>query len=175
MKYTNNFFEIFGLTESYSVDLGALSYRYRELQKEFHPDRYAAKPEHERNMAVQWAATINQAFDALKSPLKRAQYLLSLRGIDGSGETTISSDPIFLMEQIELREDLELVAGDENPFAALDALRERMKREYSQLQTEFESCYNNIDYQSALSVVAKMQFFIKLLAEIELLEEELDQ
>ena len=175
VEFTNNFFEIFGQAESYSLDTVLLSNRYRELQKEFHPDRCAAKPERERNMAVQWAATINQAFDTLKSPLKRAQYLLSRQDLDSSGESTISSDPMFLMEQIELRETLEVVAGDEDPFAALDALRERIKREYSQLQVEFEARYNHADYQQALDVVAKMQFFVKLLAEIELLEEDLDE
>ena len=175
MEFTNNFFDIFGLAESYSLDLSSLSSRYRELQKAFHPDRFADKPERERAMAVQWAATINQAFDTLKSPLKRAQYLLAQQGLDSTGEATISSDPVFLMEQMELRETLAEVRGDEDPFAALDAIRARIEREYRQLQQEFASRYSGADYQQALEVVAKMQFFVKLLAEIELLEEDLEE
>lgn len=171
---TSNFFEIFAVAESYSLDTVALANRYRELQKEFHPDRFAARPERERAMSVQWAATINQAFDTLKSPLKRARYLLSRQGLDSTGEATIASDPVFLMAQMELRETLAEVRGDKDPFAALGAMRARVEREYRQLQAEFESRYNAGDYQQALELVARMQFFVKLLAEIELLEEDLE-
>ena len=81
---TNNFFEIFSLPVTWQIDRSLLDTRYRNLQREFHPDRYAAKGDTEKRLAVQTTALINQAYDSLKSPLKRAQYLLELAHIDAN-------------------------------------------------------------------------------------------
>ena len=81
---TNNFFEIFSLPVTWQIDRSLLDTRYRNLQREFHPDRYAAKGDTEKRLAVQTTALINQAYDSLKSPLKRAQYLLELAHIDAT-------------------------------------------------------------------------------------------
>lgn len=175
VEFTNNFFEIFGQPVGYKIDALMLAERYRELQKEFHPDRAAAKPEAEQLVAVRWAATINQAFDTLRCPLKRAQYLLELEGIDGTGDATVTNDPTFLMAQMELRESLSDIPTAEDPFAALESMRQQAQMDYFQLQTEFDSRYNAGDFNAALDVVAKMQFFTKLLNEIELLEEDLEE
>ncbi|MGS2724603.1 Fe-S protein assembly co-chaperone HscB [Porticoccus sp. GXU_MW_L64] len=170
----NNFFEIFGIPESFHVDCGRLASRYRELQQQFHPDRFADKPERDRNRAVQWSATINQAFDTLKSPLKRAQYLLAEKGLDSTGESTVSSDPVFLMAQMELRESLVEVRDHDDPFAALDNLRNQVNNDYREQQARFAQHYDASQYDEALDKVAKMQFSSKLLAEMELLEEDLE-
>ena len=74
MDFTSNYFEIFGLPVSYQIDLALLADRYHDMQKEFHPDRYAGKPAQEQRLAVQYASIINQAYSDLKSPLCRAQY-----------------------------------------------------------------------------------------------------
>ena len=171
---SNNFFEIFGIAESFSVDSQLLAQRYRELQQQFHPDRFADKPERERNRAVQWSATINQALDTLKSPLKRAQYLLERQGLDSTGESTITADPMFLMEQMELRESLGDIRDNNDPFTALEQLRSRVSSDYREQQAAFAQHYDAGEYNSALDAVAKMQFSAKLLAEMELLEEDLE-
>ncbi|MCV6606505.1 MAG: Fe-S protein assembly co-chaperone HscB [Porticoccaceae bacterium] len=175
MENSNNFFDIFGVPKTFAVDDRLLAERYRELQQQFHPDRFADKPERERNRAVQWSATINQAFDTLKSPLKRAQYLLACQGLDSTGESTVSNDPLFLMEQMELRESLADVRDNDDPFAALDVLRNRVNSDYRKQQALFAQHYDASENDSALDAVAKMQFSAKLLAEMELLEEELEE
>ncbi len=145
------------------------------MQREFHPDRFADKPERDKLRAVQWAATVNQAFDTLKSPLKRAQYLIGLQGLDSSGESTVTSDPEFLMEQMALREALADLRDQQEPFAALDELRDRARQAYGKLQEAFAVHYGSANYDVALDTVAKMQFFAKLLDEIEILEADLEE
>jgi molecular chaperone HscB len=171
---TNNFFEIFGLPQKFAVDGAKLAERYRDMQREFHPDRYAHKPEAERNLAVRWASTINQAFDTLKSPLKRAQYLLAEQGLDSTGDSNITNDVSFLMQQMMLREGLSEVRDESDPFSKLEELRGEASTEYQNLQEEFSVLFSDQQYQEALNSVAKMQFFAKLLNEMDLLEEELD-
>ena len=57
------------------------------LQGEVHPDRYAAAGETEQRLALQSSARVNEAYQALKDPVARAQYLLSLHGVDAFDET----------------------------------------------------------------------------------------
>ena len=82
LNFSSDFFAVFSVNPAWDVDLNDLGVRYRKLQQEFHPDRYATKSDVERRVAVQASSFINQAFDTLKSPLKRAQYLLTLKGTD---------------------------------------------------------------------------------------------
>lgn len=156
------------------MDLALLADRYHGMQREFHPDRYAGKPAQEQRLAVQYATVINQAFSELKSPLLRAQYLLSLQNISADGDAHITRDPEFLMQQIELREKLADVSEAENAFDALEQVAEIAESEYIELQRAFDQQYSDAKFQEAVETVAKMQFFSKLLVEVEQLEHELD-
>jgi len=174
VDFTSNYFELFGLPQSYHVDLKLLADRYHGMQREFHPDRYAGKPAQEQRLAVQYAAVINQAYSQLSSPLLRAQYLLSLQNIDDAGDTKITRDPQFLMQQIELREKLADLSDADDAFTALEEVADAVESEYIELQTVFDQQYSQSRLQEAMETVAKMQFFNKLLIEVEQLEHELD-
>jgi molecular chaperone HscB len=171
---TSNFYAIFSLPAGWQIDRPVLDSRYRQLQREFHPDRFATKGDVEKRLAVQTASLINQAYETLKSPLKRAQYMLELEDIDAGQESHITSDMSFLMKQIEFREALEDIRDSADPLAGLDSMRDDVEAQYLQLQVDFEAQHSVSNYNDALDTVAKMQFFAKLLDEIEQREEELE-
>ena len=174
MKLSSDFFEIFAIPVAWQVDSSQLQSRYLKLQQEFHPDRFASHSDTEKRLAVQTASLINQAYDTLISPLKRAQYLLELQQIDASQDSHITSDGAFLMEQIELREALSEVRDSADPFAALETLRTGVENSYAEQQSQFQAQYQASDFDHAFNTVAKMQFSAKLLDEIEQLEAELE-
>ena len=174
MKLSSDFFEIFAIPVAWQVDSSQLQSRYLKLQQEFHPDRFASHSDTEKRLAVQTASLINQAYDTLTSPLKRAQYLLELQQIDASQDSHITSDGAFLMEQIELREALSEVRDSADPFAALETLRTGVENSYAEQQNQFQAQYQESDFDHAFNTVAKMQFSSKLLDEIEQLEAELE-
>ncbi len=181
---TSNFYEIFSLPAGWQIDPSTLDSRYRQLQREFHPDRFAAKGDVEKRLAVQTTSLINQAYETLKSPLKRAQYMLELEDIDADQESHITSDMSFLMKQIAFRENLEDIRDSADPLAGLEAMRDDVQAQYLQLQEDFQAQYRTAqhhagkhsadNYNDVLDTVAKMQFFAKLLDEIEQREEELE-
>ena len=171
---TNNFFEIFSLPVTWQIDRSLLDIRYRNLQREFHPDRYAAKGDTEKRLAVQTTALINQAYDSLKSPLKRAQYLLELAHIDANQESHITSDGAFLMQQIEFREALADLRDSSDAASELDSMHGQVQDNYLKLQNDFATQHSAAQYNDAFDTVAKMQFFAKLLDEIEQRQEELE-
>src|SRR5258706_13126182 len=99
MNLNQNHFELFGLPERFVVDAAALEARYRELQREVHPDRFAAAPEIERRASMQLATRVNEAYQTLKSPLRRAVYIPPFRGVGPEFETKTPQPPQFLLEQ----------------------------------------------------------------------------
>ena len=140
METTQNFFELFGLPVSFEVDIQQLSERYRDLQRAVHPDKFANASDRERRLAVEKAAQINEAFQTLKSPMNRARYMLEIRGVDFDNERDTHLDPMFLMEQMELREALgeERVVAYDMPGTTRDSIYlpfERQGQKYTLIDT----------------------------------------
>jgi len=175
MDITQNFFELFELDASFDLDTQQLSERYRELQREYHPDRHAHKGEREQRLAVQATAHLNQAFDTLKNPLSRAQYLLQQRGVETGEESRGQLPGAFLMQQMELRESLVEAAEADDPFAELERLEAESKVLEAAEYSQFNAALAAEDLDSAEVSIRKLQFITKLLREIEAAEDRLDE
>lgn len=168
-----NHFELFGLPVQFELDLGSIAERYRELQRAIHPDQFASGTDQEQRIAVEQAALVNDAYQTIKSPLKRAQYLLQLKG-KPLDDTDTQMDMGFLMQQMEMREELENVPNTDDPFAALDKIRSELK---SDLSAVTQLAANQLDDEGELTnareSVKKMQFLYKVQQEMNELEEHL--
>ena len=168
-----SFFELFSVPVSWDIDREAIEVRYQQLQKQFHPDRFVTNVDAEKRLAAQTAAFINDAYATLLSPLKRAQYLLTLQGIEIDHENQTTSDIEFLTQQIALREELADIEQLEAPFEALNDLEKRLDKRYEELQVDFKESFTTGNYGEAKNSVVKMQFFVKLLLQVELLDDKL--
>src|SRR5438309_4656645 len=139
MNLNQNHFELFDLPARFAVDAAALESRYHELQREVHPDRFAAAPDPERRASMQLATRVNEAYQILKSPLRRAVYILQLRGVDPEFETNTAMPPEFLLGQMSWRERIE--AGSEDPEALVrlrGGLREESRKIYEKLRGQLD-------------------------------------
>jgi len=172
--FLQNYFEIFGIPVSYTVDLNQLSETNRELQKQFHPDRFAAEGDDATRLAMQKTSLINQAYDALKDKIARGQYLLKMKGIEMQGETDTSMDHAFLMEQMEFREAIAEVQSKSDPLDVLNSMAADTKNKLQQLEEQFANDYSNDNLQAARDTVRKMQFLIKAQKEISAISEQLE-
>jgi len=174
MALNQNHFALFGFAVSFDIELEQLSQRYRDLQRTVHPDKFANASDRERRLAISKAAEINDAFQTLKSPLNRARYILQLRGVDFDLERDTHLDPLFLMEQIELREALSEIKSAADPVKALNEsmadIAKRQKAIITELGKLLEDESSN---QQSKQTVQKLQFLNKLQQEAEALEEEL--
>ena len=113
-----NDFVLFGLPERFEQDRATLDQRWKDLQRQVHPDRFAADAAVAQRLAMQWSVRINEAYQRLKQPLKRAAYLCELRGAPLRAEDNTAMPPAFLMQQMEWREALDDAGG----LAELQAL-----------------------------------------------------
>ena len=165
MNLNQDHFELFGLPARFAVDAAALELRYRELQREVHPDRFAAAPEIERRASMQLATRVNEAYQILKSPLRRAVYILRLRGVDPEFETNTAMPPQFLIEQMSWRERIE--EGSEDPEALVrlrGGLREESAKIYEKLRGQLDE---GGDDEAASGTTRMLMFYEKLDGEID--------
>ena len=170
MVVMHNHFSVFELPSTFDLDLSELTLRYRELQKVVHPDKFASSPEQERLQAVQRAAQVNDAFVILKAPLTRAQHLLELNGIVAEKNATIS-DPMFLMQQMEMRESLEDAAAKDDALTAVEDAIDGIEDVYRDLLGNIKSMFAEAtpDYKKINDSVLKLHFFNRLKNEAETL------
>jgi len=167
MDLTQNHFALFGLPRRYSIDLAELEQRYREIQMRVHPDKHVNLSDAERRLAMQWSTQVNEAYQTLREPLRRARYLLHLAGIDVALERNTAMPAEFLLQQMEWREALEEVrhAAD---WPALEQLHVRMKQEmaeqFQRLEAQLDLAPNHL---AAAGTVRQMMFQEKLLQEID--------
>ena len=106
-------YELFGLPETYVLDETLLAERHLAAMQKVHPDRFADRSAAERRVAEQWSAVINEAFETLKSPVKRAVWLAKKRGAEVETEGQVRMPADFLMKQLDWRELLEESDGTE--------------------------------------------------------------
>ncbi|MBD1580702.1 co-chaperone HscB [Pseudoalteromonas sp. S16_S37] len=170
------YFELFNIPVDYNVDLAKINQQYLELQRVVHPDRFAGKGEREKLLAVQKTAEINDALAVLKHPVKRAEYMLSERGVDIRAEQQTLQDPIFLMQQMEMREALEELPQSDDVEAAIEQFEQQIKAldvEFSQQLAQQLSSDSEQDLQLAADNIRKLKFVYKLRDELARIEDNL--
>ena len=118
-------FELFGIERGFGLDPGALDARWLSLQGEVHPDRFAAEGASAQRVALQWAVRVNEAYQRLKDPLRRAAYLCELAGHPVDAESNTAMPKAFLMQQMEWREALD----EAQALPAVEALARQVAAE----------------------------------------------
>jgi molecular chaperone HscB len=130
----SNDFELFGLPERFAQEPAAIDARWKELQREAHPDRFAAQGAAAQRVAMQWSVRINEAYRRLKDPLQRAAYLCELRGAPIDAENNTAMPAKFLIEQMEWREALDEAADE----GALESLEQQLRASRAQVLQDIE-------------------------------------
>lgn len=175
MNHSDNYFELFGLAAGFELDQSRLLSQYRSLQKELHPDRFAQADDHQKLLSVQNTALVNEAYQTLKADTSRAEYLLLQAGTEIPRDTTIQ-DPVFLISQMELRENMADIADSSSPEDQLEKLRTEVDQLSDDIKQEFVQHWQKgceAELKQAVLCVQKLKFYDKLAAELNHLEEQL--
>lgn len=171
-----NYFSLFNFTPAFDIDTALLAERYRDLQKAVHPDKFANDTEQQKLLSVQRTAQVNDGYHTLKLPLRRAEHMLSLRGIELSHETTTVKDTAFLMQQMEWREAIEDIKHIASPQEQIDALYDSFDSAKKCLFTALGEHLLVNDAQHNLAAaeqVRKLKFMAKLQDELTRIEDSL--
>jgi len=174
MALTDNHFVLFDLPVSFEVDKQHLADTYRQLQSEYHPDRFATESDEKRRFAQQTAAQINEAYQTLKQPLARGRYLLAIKGTPIDDAQNPNMDTSFLMHQLELREKLDLLPQHSHAIDELDDFMENIEKDIAELVTAISHHFAMDALESAKSTIYKLHFLNRLHQDALALEEKLD-
>ena len=155
MKLDSDDFELFGMARRLALDPAALDARWRALQTEVHPDKFAAQGAAAQRVAMQWAVRVNEAYQRLKDPLKRAAYLCELSGAAIEAENNTSMPTSFLMQQMAWREALD----EARTLGAVEALHTELihhrRDALSQLEQTLDTAH---DHAAATQQVRALMF-----------------
>lgn len=172
MNLQNTDFELFAVPETFVQERATLDARWKELQREAHPDRFAAQGAASQRIAMQWSVRINEAYQRLKDPVRRACYLCELHGAPVDAESNTAMPGEFLMQQMEWRESLDDVTGT----AALDALRAEVDAARADALSSLESLIDHKrDYPAAVQRVRALMFIERFAQDIEAKFDQLGQ
>ena len=148
MNLQSDDFELFGVPQRFAQERNVLDARWKELQREAHPDRFAAQGAAAQRIAMQWSVRINEAYQRLKDPQRRAAYLCELHGAPIRAEDNTAMPAEFLVQQMQWREDLE----DATSAAAVDALAFEVQQARS---ATLERCAELLDTHSDFAGAAQ--------------------
>ena len=164
MNLQSTDFELFDIPAQFAQDRSVLDAKWKDLQREAHPDKFAAQGAAAQRIAMQWSVRINEAYNRLKDPLKRATYLCELNGAPIEAHTNTSMPPAFMMMQIEWREALEEAETSEE-LEEIEHKTVNYKRE--QLSKIEQLIDLKHDYPAAANEVRALMFVARFVGEIE--------
>ena len=172
MNLQSNDFELFGVPVQFAQDSAALDARWKALQREAHPDKFAAQGAAAQRVAMQWSVRINEAYQRLKNPLKRASYLCELHGAPINAEHNTAMPTDFLMQQMHWREALDEAKTIQNME---DIASEVNKDEREQLSKIEQSLDINKDFSQAAQQVRSLMFIERFASEVDARIDQLGQ
>ena len=157
-------FELFGVPQRFAQDRSALDTRWKQLQREAHPDRFAAQDAATQRRAMQWSVRINEAYQRLKDPLKRAAYLCELAGAPINAHDNTSMPAEFLMQQMAWREALDEAQEPDQVQALLDEVMLSRQQALARCEQLLDDAG---DAAQAVGVVRALMFIERFCADID--------
>lgn len=164
MSIASDDFALFDLPRRFALDVTDLAARRRKLQAEVHPDRFAAAGAAAQRSAMQWAVRVNEAYERLADPLKRAAYLCELGGAPVRAEDNTAMPAEFLMQQMAWREGLE-EAGTLEALEAIAAdVDERRRAAHAALARAIDDAG---DFETAAGQARALMFIERFAADVD--------
>ena len=164
-------FELFGLPVAFALERSQLDLQWKSLQREAHPDRFASEGAASQRVAMQWSVRINEAYNRLKDPLKRAAYLCELHGAAVNAENNTSMPPAFLMQQMEWREaldDSKALKNLDTKITALEALLDEVDASHAQVLAQAAHLMDaDHNFSAAVGQVRALMFIEKFAQEVQ--------
>ena len=164
-------FELFGLPTAFELDRSQIDLQWKSLQREAHPDRFASEGAAAQRIAMQWSVRINEAYNRLKDPLKRAAYLCELNGAAVNAENNTNMPSAFLMQQMEWREaldDCKALKANDAKDKALEKLLDKVDASHAQALKQIANLIDvEHNFPAAVGQVRALMFIEKFAQEVQ--------
>lgn len=153
-------FAVLGLSPTFALDPADIERAFLERSKQVHPDRFATAPVADRVAALSQARALNDAYQVVKKPAARAEYLLARSGVVISDNERL--DPQTIAEVLELREGLELARQREDR-TAIATLQRQMQDRRAQAVATLAPLFAASDLQAIKRVLISLRYMDRFL------------
>lgn len=160
MSNLNDPFSLFRLEERFTLDEDRLKLVYQTLMRKVHPDQFAGRSAQEQRVAAQWATRIEESYETLRNPVKRASLLCEKAGVSIEAETNTSMSMDFLMRQMQLRESLETAQTEEARNAVVNSARVEQQAVLADLARAIDE---DKDWNRAADLTRRLMFYRRML------------
>lgn len=168
MRLDDDDFALLGLPRRFALEAATLDERWRNLQSQVHPDRFATEGPAAQRVAMQWSVRVNEAYRRLKDPLSRAAYLCHLQGVDPSAQARGGLSPSLLMQQMQWREALDDARGSEDLTALNEEVERVRDRLFQALPEQLGDCgAEHQDVPAAAAAVNALMFVSRFQRDLE--------
>jgi molecular chaperone HscB len=161
-----DYFAFFGLPQKLNLDVATLEREFYKLSRKFHPDLYAREGKQKQAWSMEQTSLLNDAYRALKDPIRRTEYLLHLQGVELEEQSKTATEaarasgnikkqvvpPDLLEEVFELNMQLEELRmnkkmGEDDPALVkeLEAQRVSLENKHETLLDELKTYWNDWD------------------------------
>ena len=157
-SHAQNKFNLFGLAESFDVDVDRLEKAYLDLSSQFHPDKNPQASSRQKLEMTVKTADLNKAYETLKDPLTRGYHLLTIKAshLDADSEKTIR-DPDLLLEALEDQEALDEMQGQ----AEVEAFIEKASKKVQNTLSEISKAFKGNDFDGAMIALYRLRYYQK--------------
>jgi molecular chaperone HscB len=159
-----SYFELLQVPPSFSIDTKSLEQNFKKLQMNLHPDKFSTRSKEEQELSAIHSQRLNEAFTTLKSPVRRALYMLEQKGVSGVEEGKTETDLEILTEAMSYREKLENAkTADE-----LAELKVKIKEVIHDVEKELAAAIGDTaQINHSVRTAVRMRYLEKVLEEID--------
>lgn len=166
-------FATLGIARSFEVDLTAAEKTHRDLSRALHPDRYVGASAAERRATLSKAIEVNEAWRIVRDPVRRAEALLELSGVEVGENREPKADPAFLANMLEQREAL-AEARSASDLRAVRRLAREISEQLRDAETDLSRGFARGETRRLLGRLGELRFYRRFLEEVSAIEDELD-
>ena len=164
MNLLSTDFELFGVPAQFAQSSKLLDERWKDLQREAHPDKFVSQGAAAQRIAMQWSVRINEAYQRLKNPLKRASYLCEMHGLAINAENNTAMATDFLIQQMEWREALD----EANTLENLEEISANTLASRREQLLKIEQLLDvSKDYEAAVQQIRRLMFIERFSDEVD--------
>lgn len=155
-------FDRLGLQRSFDIDPDVLDRSYFQAQRQLHPDRFATRTPRERTFSQLQAVSLNEAYETLKDPIARAEYLISLAGLEVVPEgCSLVGEQELLHEVMERREAL----AEAETVDTVAELEDEARRDTEGCLSALSLAFAERDLAGASRLVTRLRYLGKFAQE----------
>jgi len=165
-----NYFSLFNIKQaSFAIDEKQLDYVFKDLQKHFHPDKYATKSNEEKHISSVNSSLINEAYQVMKSPIERARYILNLNDIkildeeNNSYDKKSVLDPLLMIEMFEIREKVEESIDDNDELLLL---QNDLNMKIQKVNIDLQESLDHKNLSALTNAAVRLKYLSKALEEV---------